>query len=165
MTPMPQELWPAGGNLHWRLVTDTVMGGVSRATLTQETIADRDAMRMRGAVSTENNGGFIQIALDLNADNGLIDSHDFIGIAIDVLGNDEPYGAHLRTTAITRPQQSYRQGFVATSRWQTIRLPFAQFMPHRIDAPLDVFRLRRVGLVAIGRAFDADLAVARLAFC
>jgi len=163
MTPMPRELWPAGGNLHWRLVTDTVMGGISRGILTHETIAGRDAVRMRGAVSTENNGGFVQIALDLDTDGGFIDASAFTAIAVDVFGNDETYGAHLRTTAITRPQQSYRQGFVATSQWQTISLPFALFTPHRIDAALDVSRLRRIGLVAIGREFDVDLAVARLA--
>jgi len=38
------------------------------------------------------------------------------------------------------------------------------FEPHRLETPLDVTRLRRIGLVAIGRAFFADLAVARLAF-
>jgi hypothetical protein len=31
-----------------------------------------------------------------------------------------------------------------------------------LTAPLDISRLRRLGLVAIGRAFAADLAVARL---
>ena len=83
---------------------------------------------------------------------------------MDVLGNYESYGAHLRTTDITRPQQSYRQKFVTTPDWQTLQLPFVQFMPYRTDIPLDVRRLRRIGLVAIGREFAADLAVARLAF-
>jgi hypothetical protein len=161
MRPMPPELWPAEG---WRLITDTVMGGVSRGTLKHETIAGRNTLRMRGMVSTENNGGFIQIALDLDPKNGFADASAFTGIVVDVLGNGETYGAHLRTTAISRPQQSYRQSFVATARWQTICLPFSDFTPHRIDAPLDIARLRRIGLVAIGRAFAADLAVARLAF-
>jgi len=49
----------------WRLVGDTVMGGVSRGTLTQENVAGRPAWRMRGSVSLENNGGFLQMALDL----------------------------------------------------------------------------------------------------
>ncbi|KIZ43889.1 NADH:ubiquinone oxidoreductase, partial [Rhodopseudomonas palustris] len=35
---------------------------------------------------------------------------------------------------------------------------------HRTDAPLNIARLRRIGLVAMGREFDGDLAVARLAF-
>lgn len=161
---MTLELWPAEGTLQWRLVTDNVMGGMSHGTLTEELTGDRPAVRMRGIVSTENNGGFIQIAMDLDHDNGFIDARAYQGICIDVCGNREGYGVHLRTTAMTRPQQSYRQGFVASAQWQTARLPFAQFAPHRIEAPIDLARLRRIGLVAIGRAFTADLAVARLAF-
>ena len=158
-----QEIWPDDGTRHWRLVTDTVMGGVSTGTLTAERLEARDALRMRGAVSTANNGGFIQMALDL-ADTGAFDAGRFTGICIDVRGNGEVYGAHLRSTAMTRPQQSYRQGFVATPAWQTLRLPFAAFEPHRIDEALDTRRLRRIGLVAIGRAFTADLAVAQFGF-
>jgi Complex I intermediate-associated protein 30 (CIA30) len=161
---MTVELWPAEGNRHWRLVTDNVMGGISRGTLTEELTGDRRAARMQGVVSTENGGGFIQIAMDLDHDRGFIDAGAYRGICIDVCGNSEAYGVHLRTTAMTRPQQSYRQGFVTSAQWQTVRLPFAQFAPHRIDAPIDAARLRRIGLVAIGRAFTADLAVARLSF-
>jgi hypothetical protein len=160
---MPLELWPADGTRHWRLITDAVMGGVSAGALAEAFVDGRAEARMRGAVSTENNGGFIQIAIDLAPAAGVIDASRFTGIAIDVRGNGMDYGAHLRTTDITRPQQSYRQGFVPISEWRTILLPFAQFAPHRIATPLDVTRLRRLGLVAIGRNFDADLSIARLA--
>ncbi|MBX9651509.1 MAG: CIA30 family protein [Xanthobacteraceae bacterium] len=158
------EIWPANPNHYWRLVTDAVMGGVSRGSIAKETLESREAIRLRGDVSTENNGGFVQIALDLAPETGSFDAGGFTGLEMDVLGNHESYGAHLRTTDNTRPQQSYRQSFVTTSDWQTLQLPFVQFMPHRIDIPLDVRRLRRIGLVAIGRDFSADLAVARLAF-
>ena len=158
------EIWPANPNQYWRLVTDAVMGGVSRGSIAKETLESREAIRMRGDVSTENNGGFVQIALDLAPESGSFDAGGFTGLEMDVLGNHESYGAHLRTADITRPQQSYRQSFVTTSDWQTLQLPFVQFMPHRIDIPLDCRRLRRIGLVAIGRDFSADLAVARLAF-
>jgi hypothetical protein len=40
-----------------------------------------------------------------------------------------------------------------------MRLPFDRFEPHRLTVPLDLRHLRRLGLVAIGRAFHADLAV------
>lgn len=156
------ELWPGDGTRRWQLITDGVMGGVSRGSCVAETVAGRAAMRMRGRVSTENNGGFIQITMDLAA--GVpFDAGSFAGIALDVLVNGERYGAHLRTPDADRPQQSWRQEFVATPTWQTVRLPFAQFAPHRIERPLDPSRLRRIGLVAIGREFDADLSVARLA--
>ncbi|RPH72296.1 MAG: CIA30 family protein, partial [Hyphomicrobiales bacterium] len=36
------------------------------------------------------------------------------------------------------------------------------FTAHRTEIPLDLRRLRRLGLVAIGRAFAADLALAHL---
>ena len=158
------EIWPADPNRYWGLVTDAVMGGVSRGSIAKETLEGREAIRMRGDVSTENNGGFIQIALDLAPEAGTFDASGFTGLEVDVLGNHESYGAHLRTTDITRPQQSYRQSFVTTPDWQTLQLPFVQFMPYRTDIPLDVRRVRRIGLVAIGREFAADLAVARLAF-
>lgn len=160
---MARELWPGARRLRWRGVTDAVMGGVSRAEVSEENILGRDAVRLRGRVSTENNGGFVQIALDLDAGGGTLDARACSGVAIDVWGNGEAYGAHLRTTAMWRPQQSYRQAFVATGAWQSLRLPFADFTAHRIDVPLDVARLRRIGLVAIGREFEADLAIARLA--
>jgi len=156
-----RDLWPADGARRWQLITDGVMGGVSRGTLQPAMIDGRAAIRMRGRVSTENNGGFIQIACDL-ADGGAFDAGGFEGIAIEVSGNGESYGAHLRTTDMVRPQQSYRQPFAAAPQWTVVRLPFAGFHPHRIETPLNVTRLRRIGLVAIGREFDADLSVARL---
>jgi hypothetical protein len=65
---------------------------------------------------------------------------------------------------VARPWQSYRQSFVARPEWQTVRLPFAGFEPHRIAAPLDLSTLRRIGIVAIGRAFHADIAIAGVRF-
>ncbi|WP_322514048.1 CIA30 family protein [Rhodopseudomonas palustris] len=159
---MQIELWPAGGERRWRLVTDAVMGGVSQGTLQATEVGGRPAARMRGAVSTENNGGFIQIAMDLAPDGGAYDAGGFTGVSIEVSGNGERYGVHLRTTDMVRPQQSYREGFAAPPRWTVVHLPFVQFVPHRIETPLNITRLRRIGLVAIGRAFDADLSVARL---
>jgi hypothetical protein len=45
-----------------------------------------------------------------------------------------------------------------------VQLPFSDFVPHRVEAPLDLAQVRRIGLVAIGRAFRADLRVARVEF-
>ncbi|MEO0618249.1 MAG: CIA30 family protein [Pseudomonadota bacterium] len=148
----------------WQLVTDQVMGGVSRGTLERGSVAGRPALRMRGPVMLENNGGFIQMALDLAPDGGDFDARDFTGIALDVLGNGETYNIHLRTHDLTRPWQSYRQTFVAPAAWTTHELAFDDFTPHRTVAPLNLARLRRIGLVAIGRAFEADLAIGGVRF-
>jgi len=148
----------------WMLFTDRVMGGISAGTMIREKIAGRVAIRMRGEVQLENNGGFIQIALDLAPDGDGVDVSAWRGIELDVFGNEEKYGVHLRTNDLTRPWQSYRQNFKTGARWQTLQLPFVNFSPHRTDIPLNTHRVRRVGLVAIGRAFSADLAVGGLRF-
>jgi len=154
----------ASNGASWELFTDQVMGGVSRGTMAREIVAGRAAIRMRGTVSLDNNGGFVQIALDFGPGSTVIDASSYQGIEIDVLGNGQQYNLHLRTMQTVRPWQSYRQSFQASDTWQTLRLPFDGFAAHRIDIPLDLHRLRRIGLVAIGRAFIADLSVARLAF-
>jgi len=146
----------------WELITDGVMGGRSNGALHRGTIDGRRALRLRGEVSLENNGGFLQMALDLDPDGGTVDASGWTGLEIEVIGNGETYNLHLRSADVVRPWQSYRQGFVAGPRWTVRRLPFAGFTPHRIDTPLDVGRLRRVGIVAIGRAFTADVAIGAL---
>jgi hypothetical protein len=53
----------------WYYFADTVMGGVSRGQILRKEILGRPAMELQGTVSLENNGGFIQIAMDFN-ENG-----------------------------------------------------------------------------------------------
>jgi hypothetical protein len=154
----------AATGTQWDLVTDGVMGGLSGGTLRRETVEGRRALRMQGDVSLANNGGFIQMAIDLSPGGGPVDAGRSAGIEITVAGNGEGYGMHLRTTAITRPWQSWRQGFVAGAEWSAIRLPFSGFAAHRIDTMFDPTQLRRIALVAIGRSFHADLSLADIRF-
>ena len=149
---------------NWQLFTDTVMGGVSKATMARETIEGRAAIRLRGNVSLENNGGFVQISLDFRPDGGPIDASSWSGIEVDVFGNGEEYGINLRTIDLTRPWQSYRQSFRAAPQWETVRLPFESFVPNRTDIPLNVHRLRRLGIIGIGREFVADIFVGGVRF-
>ena len=154
----------ASNGASWELIADRVMGGVSNGTMRREVVRGREAIHMQGDVSLENNGGFIQIALDLAPDGASVDASNWSGIEIDVIGNDESYNLHLRTADVRRPWQSYRQSFVARPEWRTLRLRFAEFEPHRIEAPFEPTRLRRLGVVAIGREFHADVAIGGLRF-
>ena len=154
----------ASNGADWELVADRVMGGVSNGSMRRETIRGREAIHMQGDVRLENNGGFLQIALDLASNGASIDASRWAGLEIDVIGNGESYHLHLRTADVVRPWQSYRHSFIAAPDWQTLRLPFAEFEPHRVDAPLDPSTLRRIGIVAIGRAFHADIAVGGVRF-
>jgi hypothetical protein len=148
----------------WRGFSDRVMGGLSQEMVTRTTQRGRRCLLLTGDVRLENNGGFVQMALDLASDGSTCDASALAGVLMVVRGNGEGYGVHLRTPACIRPWQSYRAGFTATPQWREVRLPFERFVPHRLAEPLDSRRLRRIGLVAIGRAFRADLAVATLGF-
>jgi hypothetical protein len=154
----------AASGAEWEFIADRVMGGVSEGSMGREIVSGRPALRMQGDVSLENNGGFLQLALDLAPDGSTVDASGWTGIEIDALGNGERYNLHLRTADVTRPWQSYRQSFMASPDWRTHRLSFAAFEPHRIDAPLDVGALRRIGVVAIGRVFFADVAIGGVRF-
>lgn len=145
----------------WRMISDTVMGGVSSGSIMPTVMEGRACLRLAGEVSLENNGGFVQASLDLSA-SGLFDAGDHAGIEIEVFGNGETYNLHLHTDDTRIVWQSYRASFQAQPSWQTLRLPFESFQPHRIGQPLDKHRLRRLGVVAIGRKMQADICIARL---
>lgn len=151
----------AANGASWRVVTDTVMGGVSDGRLKPAWVDGRSCLRLTGEVSLENDGGFVQASLDLDR-HGPLDASRFAGVEIEVYGNGETYNLHLRTADTRIVWQSYRASFPAPPAWRTLRLPFAAFQPHRIDRPLDLSKLRRLGLVAIGRESRVDLCLGRL---
>ncbi|APE42803.1 NADH:ubiquinone oxidoreductase complex i intermediate-associated protein 30 [Sulfitobacter alexandrii] len=144
----------------WEFVADTVMGGVSTGEARREVVAGRNAMRLTGDVSLENDGGFVQMAFDLQPGGGPIDASAWTGVALDVRGNGEAYDLRLRTSDLSRPWQSFRCDFIAGPDWQTLTFPFSEFEPHRTEATFDPARLRRIGVLGIGRVFHADVAVA-----
>ncbi len=68
----------------WCLVTDQVMGGISQGKLE---ILDADVgffLQLSGQVSTDNNGGFIQIRTKIE---GHPEKKNFKGVRIRVSGN------------------------------------------------------------------------------
>lgn len=71
----------------WQGITDRVMGGVSNGSLSRETIGGKLANVLRGSVSLENNGGFIQMATDLSLDPSVdlfVDASEYDGVELDV---------------------------------------------------------------------------------
>lgn len=151
----------SGTGKEWYLVTDGVMGGVSDGRLAPVEMEGRPCLRLQGEVRLENNGGFIQAALDV-PDTVLAGITGYTGVSLEVYGNGEQYNLHLRTRDLWLPWQSYRTTFQAVPQWQTLRLPFAEFEPYRTGKALDVGRLKRIGIVAIGRAFNADLCIGKV---
>ena len=143
----------------WRFEADTVMGGVSTGRIARETVAGREATRLTGDVSLENDGGFVQMNFDVTDDVS-----GASGIAFDVYGNGETYELRARTDDLDRPWQSFRASFTAPAAWTTVEIAFDDLEPHRTDATFDKARLKRIGIVAIGRAFAVDVAVSEVRF-
>jgi len=141
---------------HWSYVADGVMGGVSQGQLSFED----GAVRLTGQVSTDNNGGFIQIRRDLTG--GL--PADTQGLRLEVRGNGETYYVFLRTRGLSRVWHSYRHAFVAGPDWAEINLDLAHFEPSHADMPATFTpdQLIRIGLVAYGRDHEADLSARAL---
>lgn len=146
----------------WRGVSDRVMGGVSEAVISRESINDCFYLRLRGDVRLERNGGFIEAVLDLTSARDTFDASEYRGLHLLVRGNGEDYSMHIRTPDCVHPWQSYRAHFTAGPSWEKLYLPFYNFASHRLEVPLNTGRLKRVGLVAIGRAFSADLMVSHI---
>lgn len=147
----------------WRLVTDAVMGGVSQGDLRPDRVDSRNCLRLQGAVSTANNGGFVQMVLELGASKPFDASH-YQGLLLEVSGNGEKYNLHLRTADLWFPWQSYRFSFVAEPDWRQIRVPFSELTAYRTKTRFDPEKLARIGLVAIGREFQADLCLGSIRF-
>ena len=143
----------------WRFVTDGVMGGVSEGTMTRGREGDVDYVRLSGDVSTENNGGFIQIRRDMPP----LPPEAQV-LTLRVRGNGASYFANLRTTDAKRPWHSYRAEFQTTNEWSDITLPFVDFTPagRGFDVPLNTQNIRAIGIIAYGRDYTADVSVSQI---
>ncbi|CAA6828072.1 MAG: Complex I intermediate-associated protein 30 (CIA30) [uncultured Thiotrichaceae bacterium] len=147
----------------WRMLSDQVMGGVSIGKMVLTEQGGRRCLQLQGLVSTENDGGFLQLVLDLNQGKAF-DASSFRGVEIDVLGNGDDYELHLRTLGLWFPWQAYRASFTATSQWKTVTLPFTKFMAYKTSKRLNTAKFKRVGLVAIGKNYQADICLGAIRF-
>ncbi|MDX2192902.1 MAG: CIA30 family protein [Gemmatimonadales bacterium] len=148
----------------WRFFTDGVMGGVSSGEARIGHLDGRPCLGLAGQVRTENRGGFIQAALDLDPDGRPVAAARHAGLRFAARGNGRVYYIHLRTADTRAPWQLYAAPFETIDRWRDVLLPWSAFQPSALDAPLDPARLTRVALVAAKAAFRAEVAIAALAF-
>ena len=147
----------------WSGFTDRVMGGRSDMQAGYVETEEGPALRMRGTVRLDNNGGFVQVRLPLVIDGEPLDASDAAGFVVEARGAPGPYYLHLRTPDTRRPWAYYRAPLAVTDEWARIEVPLAEFEPVSTRARLDASRLSSVGLVAYGEEFEADLEVRRLA--
>ncbi len=142
--------------------TDRVMGGRSNmnAFISENGEGNR-VLVMRGQVSLENNGGFIQVRLPVSRSGGTFDASVFTGIAMTVksyAADDEnpAYAVHIRTRRTLFPWSYYVQEFSPSREWTRLELPFSDFIGENMLSktldPSDIVSLAVVAGEKAGRA-------------
>lgn len=131
----------------WRIVNDTVMGGISRSMV--EVDAEQRRLIFSGTVSLDNNGGFASTRSEWAA----YDLRMFDGLALRVRGDGNVYRLRIRT-AETGPNIAYTALFPTDKgEWQEVYVPFSSMVPlYRgfvvSDAgPLEPASIRSFGLM------------------
>jgi hypothetical protein len=148
----------------WEGFTDRVMGGRSDIHARIAQTDNGPAIHMTGRVTTENNGGFIQVRLPLSGD-GRFDASAYQGVALTVRGKGDNYYVHLRTSRTRFPWSHYAQKLPVTEEWQRVELPFEEFEGQLMFGGREVNRnrLRSVAVVAAKANFQADIWVREVA--
>jgi hypothetical protein len=156
------ENFEAQPEMRWSFFTDGVMGGVSTGQTTFVKENDNVHAHMTGNVSTENNGGFIQIRMDLP--NGA--PSDASGVRLVVRGNYQKYFVHIRTSGTRLPWQYYQAGFDVTREWVEIRLPFTDFEKsgRLLRNVPRAGSVKSIGVVAYGRDHLAEIDIKEVGF-
>ena len=148
-------------NQSWKFFTDGVMGGLSQGTVKKDNIKGIQCIRMSGDVTTENNGGFIQIRLDLDPKNEI---NKYEGLYIKIYGNNRKYYLHIRTGLTLAPWQYYSHSFIANNQWNTVKTPLKDFKKSNFYQPkrFDNQKIKTIGLVAGFDNYEADICLAEI---
>ena len=145
----------------WIFFTDGVMGGVSNGQMEFINEDENNFLRLRGDVSTDNNGGFIQARYDIsNMDSNIKD------INLSVRGNNEYYHLFIRTKQTLLPWQFYSAKFFAKDEWSNVTLKIEDFEKSGflLSSKIKTNQIKSIGIVAYGRDFEAFIDVKFVGF-
>ncbi len=124
--------------LDWRVVNDTVMGGISSSAVD---VGDR--LVFTGELSLEQNGGFVSVRSTSRA----LDLRGAVGLRVQLIGDGRTYDLTLRRADVPLRAGSYRVQVETTGDPQLIEVPLSAFRPTSFGRP-----------VGGAPALDADLA-------
>ena len=117
---------------------------------------------LTGNVTTENNGGFIQIRRDLRS----INLEDINLIKLIAKGNNQKYFVFLRTTGTKLPWQYYQSQFTVNENFNEFILPIDEFKKSGMlmSSKIDPKKITSIGIVAFGRDHYANISIKELEF-
>ena len=144
----------------WIYFADNVMGGISEGKSEYVAVLSGKAIRLYGNVSTENNGGFIQIRMPYSI--GRLAGYE--GIKIKMKGNGEEYYLHIRNKSSRLPWQYYQANFRSDTVWKEVKIPFEQFKKSSnfMKSAFDQKTIKTIAIVAYGKDYIADITVSEL---
>ena len=146
----------------WTYIADNVMGGVSKGGVEFNSFDNDVHALLSGYVSTENNGGFIQIRRELKN----IDLSRAKSIRLYAKGNNEKYFIFLRTTGTILPWQYYSHEFTVNEEYNEFIMPIKDFKKSGslLAKQINPKKITSIGIVAYGRDHYAELYVKELEF-
>ena len=146
---------------NWIFFTDGVMGGISKGRMERITENKESFLRLKGTVSTENNGGFIQVRHEIS---NL--SNDLKKINLFVRGNNQDYHVFIRTKRTLLPWQFYSSKFFAKNEWTEIELKIEDFKKSGFLLSKNIIpsEIKSIGIVAYGRDFEALIDLKNIQF-
>ena len=146
----------------WEFITDNVMGGKSTGKIAYIPNDAGVIAVMSGNVTTENNGGFIQIRRKFND----ISLNGATHIKILAKGNNQKYFIHLRTRGTILPWQYYQIGFEVEDQYKEYILPIQKFERSGsfLSKEIDANSIKSVGIVAFGRDHPAEIHIKEISF-
>ncbi len=138
----------------WEFFSDKVMGGVSEGSLAVINENNLNFLRLKGQVSTKNNGGFIQFRSKVD-----IESNNLKNIKFKIRGQPSEYFVHIRTDFLFLPWQYYAGVFNANDQWTEVIIPFQDFKKSNFYQPSNFSssEIISIGFVAYGKNFNAQL--------
>ena len=141
-------------NNQWQFISDQVMGGVSNGSLDFIKKDKQSFAHLTGFVSTENNGGFIQVRKEYE-----IKDNAYKGIRIKARGLESEYFVHVRTKKLFLPWQYYAGKFFVSNEWTNIEIKFDDFEKSNFYQPqkFKSSEIKSIAFVAFGKDFDAQL--------
>ncbi len=138
----------------WKFFSDQVMGGVSEGKTALKKDNNKFFLRLEGKVSTENNGGFIQVRKEYEIKDDV-----YKGIRIKARGLESEYFVHVRTKKLFLPWQYYAGKFFVSKEWTNIEIKFDDFAKSNFYQPqkFKSSEIKSIAFVAFGKDFDARL--------
>ena len=146
----------------WTYIADNVMGGISDGGVEFNLVDSNVYALLSGNVSTENNGGFIQIRRELKN----IDLSKAKSIRVYARGNNEKYYIFLRTTGTILPWQYYSYEFKVNEEYNEFIIPIKDFNKSGtlLAKQINPKKITSVAIVAYGRDHVVEIYVKELEF-